>query len=481
MIVAAACARSLGLGLHPGMKLAQAQAMVPGLVVVPARPQQDDAALSELAGWCRRYTPSTRAEPLDGIWLDLTGCAHLFGGEAALLADLAARMHRAGLSARAAIAATPGAANALARHGPRPFLSLPDDQTRAALAPLPVAALRLDPEQTGLLHRFGLRTIGELDAVPRGPLTRRLGADVIRRLDQASGRVPEPVCPELPEAPLQQRLAFLEPLMTADSLAAANAVLSTSLCIELETLCLGARLLELVLIRLDGSSCVQTVKLARPSHDSAHVTRLLDERLDQVDPGEGIETMWLVARLAEPAVLEQSALHALGDRTLASTTDRLRDLAPLIDTLQNRLGAGRLWRPVPVQSDVPERSVHRQPPLDPAEQKPEQRRPDAASWPAGLPRPVRLIDPPQPISALAGLPDHAPVSFTWRSRRHRVKRADGPERIAGEWWLRSGEMFALRDYFRVEDEEGRRFWLFRRGDGTDLTTGDLVWFLHGLF
>ena len=481
MIVAAACARALELGLHPGMKLAQAQAMVPDLVVVPARPQQDEAVLSDLAGWCRRYTPSTRAEPPDGIWLDLTGCAHLFGGEAALLADLAARMHRAGLSARAAIAATPGAANAFARHGSRPFASLPPDHTHAALASLPVASLRLDPEQTSLLHRFGLRTIGEIDAVPRGPLTRRLGAEVMRRLDQAFGRVIEPICPDLPEALLQQRLAFLEPLMTADSLAAANAALSTALCTELEALCLGARRLELVLIRLDGSSCVQTVALARPSHDNAHITRLLDERLEQIDPGDGIETMWLLARIAEPATPRQSALQALGDHMATSPADQMRDLAPLIDTLQNRLGVGRLWRPVPVQSDVPERSVHRQPPLDPGTSRPEQRQTGFASWPATLPRPVRLIDPPQPISALAGLPDHAPVSFTWRSRRHRVKRADGPERIAGEWWLRSGEMFALRDYFRVEDEEGRRFWLFRRGDGADVTTGDLVWFLHGLF
>lgn len=485
MIVSAACAEAGRLGLRPGMKLAQAQAMIPDLAVVPARPQQDNEALAALAEWCRRYSPFTRPEPPDGIWLDLTGCTHLFGGEASLLADLAARIGRTGLSARTAIAATPGAAHAIARHGMHPFVQVPYDQTRSMLAPLPVAALRLDPEQTTLLHRFGLHTIGELDAVPRGPLTRRLGAKVTLRLDQAFGRSDEPIHPDLPVMPLQERLAFLEPLMTAQSLQAANAVLAAALCGTLEAACLGARRLDLVFIRLDGSSCTQTVALARPSHAQRHIGRLLDERLEQVDPGEGIETMWLVARLAEPISADQSVLRTLAHNALKSEAEMLRDLAPLIDTLQNRLGAGRLWRPVPVESDVPERTVRRQPPLDMSNPRPTHiRLPESwssESWPASLPRPVRLIDPPQLVSAMAGLPDHAPVAFTWRSRRHRVRHADGPERIAGEWWLRAGEMFAIRDYFRVEDEDGRRFWLFRRGDGANLRTGDLTWFLHGLF
>ena len=174
MTVAAACARARRLGLRAGMTLAQAQAMIPELAVAPARPQEDAAALAALAAWCLRYTPSTRAEPPDRIWLDLSGCAHLFGGEKALLSELAARLERTGLSARIAIAATPGAAHALARHGSRPLIRVASDRTREALAPLAVEALRLDPEQVALLRRFGLRTIAELDAVPRGPLTRRL-------------------------------------------------------------------------------------------------------------------------------------------------------------------------------------------------------------------------------------------------------------------------------------------------------------------
>jgi protein ImuB len=485
MIVSAACVEAGRLGLRPGMKLAQAQAMIPDLTIVPARPDQDDEALAALAEWCRRYSPFTRPEPPDGIWLDLTGCTHLFGGEASLLADLASRIGRTGLAARLAIAATPGAAHAIAHHGTDPFVQVPHEQTRAALAPLPAAALRLEPEQTTLLHRFGLHTVGQLDAVPRGPLTRRLGAAVMLRLDQALGRSDEPIHPDLPVILLQERLAFLEPLMTRESLQAANEVLATALCRTLEAACLGARRLDLVFIRLDGSSCVQTVALARPSHAPRHIGRLLDERLEQVDPGEGIETIWLVARFAEPVAADQSVLRTLVHDALKSEAEMLRDLAPLIDTLQNRLGAGRLWRPVPVESDVPERTVGRQPPLAMSNSRSTHGALSDTwpleSWPGSLPRPVRLIDPPQLVSAMAGLPDHAPVAFTWRSRRHRVRHADGPERIAGEWWLRPGEMFAVRDYFRVEDEDGRRFWLFRRGDGTDLGTGDLTWFLHGLF
>ena len=478
MIVSAVCARAERFGLRAGMKLAQAQAMIPELTVVPARPREDADALVALAAWCLRYTPSTRAEPPDGIWLDVSGCAHLFGGEAALMSDLASRLRRVGLSVRVAIAPTPGAAHALARYGSRPLAGILPAALAAALAPLPVEALRLDAAQIAPLHHVGLRTIGALDAVPRGPLTRRLGAGVTLRLDQAFGRVAEPIRPELPSVPLQERLAFVEPLSTAEALAAANAVLASALCRRLEALCLGARRLELVFVRIDGSCCVQTVALARPSHAPRHVGRLLDERLDRVDPGDGIETMWLVARLAEPTVPEQSVLRR--DTGAASSGDSVRDLAPLIDTLQNRLGAGRLWRPAPVDSDVPERSVQRLAPLDGMRPGPGAAS-GSGSWPACLPRPVRLIDPPQLVRVLAGLPDHAPAFFVWRSRHHRIRRADGPERIAGEWWRRSGEMFAVRDYFRVEDEDGRRFWLFRRGDGSINKTGDLGWFLHGLF
>ncbi len=482
LVIAAACPAATGLGLHPGMKLAHAQAMVPGLRVARETPQADADALAGLAAWCLRYTPLTRALPPDGIWLDLTGCAPLHGGEAALLSDLASRLGRAGLCARIALADTPGAAHALARYAGT-ALTIAPEGVPAILLALPVEALRLEAEAVVPLHRFGLRRIGDLVALPRAPLTRRLGAGVVRRLDQALGRVQEPIEPALPSPPVAARLAFAEPLLGADALSAATAHLAGLLCGRLEARGQGARRLELMFQRADGSRQRQRIALARPSHAAAHIARLFDERLEQVDPGEGIEAMALTAIVAEalhPAQASLSSLCDQGDHALA-------DLATLIDRLGNRLGAQRLWRPTPVQSDVPERSVRAMPPLELAAIKPGRvravhvDRPVPDTWPAALPRPVRLFDPPMPVHTLTTLPDHPPSFFVWRNHRHRICRADGPERIAGEWWRRSGEFEAVRDYFRLEDETGRRFWLFRRGDGADAATGDLRWFLHGLF
>jgi protein ImuB len=195
---------------------------------------------------------------------------------------------------------------------------------------------------------------------------------------------------------------------------------------------------------------------------------MLEERLELVDPGAGVEAMRLVAAATDHAGLTQTL-----SSTLLAGADATPDIAPLVDRLANRLGEARVYRIEPADSDVPERSVRRMPPLG--------GRHGPAGWPADLPRPVRLLDPPQPVEAMALLPDHPPIAFTWRRVRHRVRRADGPERIAGEWWKRNGEMRTVRDYFQVEDEDGRRFWLFRRGNGSDADTGDMRWFLHGFF
>ena len=454
------------------MKLAHAQAMLPGLRVAAETPQADADALAGLAAWCLRYTPSTRALPPDGIWLDLTGCAHLHGGEQALLSDTAARLSAAGLSTRIALAETPGAAHALAHHSGTALTIIPDGSLATLLSPLPVQALRLGDAALTLLRRFGLDRIGDLAALPRAPLARRLGAEVALRLDQAFGRIAEPIEPALPEAPVTENVAFAEPLLTPEALSAAMEQLASRLCERLEARCLGARRLELVFQRLDNSRQLQAVALTAPSHGVRHIARLLDERLEQLDPGEGIEAMRLTATLSEALRPKQNPLD-LSELALNQTAV---DLAPLIDRLCNRLGADLLWRPMPVQSDVPERSICAASPLDPL---PPHGQPVA--WPSALPRPVRLFDPPLPVQTMTILPDSPPSFFVWRNHHHRIRRADGPERIAGEWWRRSGEFLAIRDYFHLEDETGRRFWLFRRGDGANPATGDLRWFLHGLF
>ncbi len=465
LAIAAANAAALRLGLRPGMPLAHAQAMVPGLAVAPADPAGDAAALADLAAWCLRYAPLTAPAPPDGVWIEAAGSSHLQGGEAALLNGLAARLGRAGIAARVAIADTPGAAWALARHAAAPVsIALPGGAADA-IALLPIAALRLEPEAVRGLRRLGLDLVGQLVAAPRAPLARRFGQGVLRRLDQALGLAPEPITPVVPPEAVQAALAFPEPLLTAPALRIALDRLVEQVTAGLARAGLGARRLDLVFERVDDRAQLLRIGTARPSRDPRHLARLLAERLETVEPGFGIEAMRLIVALAEPLGAEQSSA-ALGGAAAAP------DLAPLVDRLAARFGEGRVFRLLPVESDVPERSVSRTAAIG---------SPGMAGWPPNLPRPVRLLMPPQPVEAVSALPDSPPAAFTWRRRRHRVRRADGPERIAGEWWRRDGERRAVRDYWAVEDEAGQRFWLYRRGDGADPATGDLAWFLHGLF
>jgi protein ImuB len=332
------------------------------------------------------------------------------------------------------------------------------------VAHLPIRALRLPDDTVTTLHRLGLTRIGQLMTAPRAPLTRRFGTAPLRRLDQALGKVFEPIVPLDPPELISRRLPFVEPLLTAEAFSAVIARLARSVCRRLERAGLGARRLDLLFERVDGTVQAIRVGTAQPARDPVHLARLLNEQLETVDPDPGVEAMRLTLPLVEPFAHTQTA-------TLLED-DAPPDLAVLLDRLVNRLGIERLYRVAPVESDVPERSVRRIPPLAP---------PAHRTWQADQPRPTRLLSPPQPVRALAPLPDHPPVAFTWRRKRFRVRRADGPERIHGEWWRRDAEMLAVRDYFRVEDEDGRRFWLFRRGDGVDAETGDLSWFLHGIF
>jgi len=454
-LIAAADATARGLGLYPGLKLAQAQARVPGLLVVPADPAGDEAALARLAAWCLRYSPLTAPDPPDGVWIDATGVAHLHGGEAGMLDDLLKRLHRNQIAARAAMADTPGAASALARYGGKSVWILPPGEATSVLPNLPVAALRLPTETLAGLSRLGFERIGPLAAAARAPLARRFGAHLLERLDQLFGRRFEPIEPIQPPSVLARRLAFPEPLITPEALSAVIARLSAELCEKLEQRGEGARRLDLRFERVDGTAQTIGIGTARASRHATHLARLLDERLEQVDPGLGVEAMRLTVSLAEPLAPHQVDLAPAEDDP---------DLASLVDRLDNRLGAGRVYRLTPVESDVPERSMRAIPALAP---------PLGTTWPADLPRPTRLFRPPQPVEVMALLPDHPPAAFTWRRVRHRVRHADGPERIHGEWEKRDSELWALRDYFRVEDEEGRRFWLYR--------SDDLRWFLHGVF
>jgi protein ImuB len=447
-------------GLRPGMTLAQAQALVPGLVVRAADPAGDAAELGRLAQWCLRYAPLAAPDWPDGLWIDVSGSAHLHGGEARLLQDLVERLAGQGLRARAAVADTPAVAHAVARYGAGgvvpPGGGMPGD--------LPLEALRLPDAVAAELRLLGFDRIEPLAAAVRAPLVRRFGSMLALRLDQAAGRVFEPIVPVAPAAVIRARLGFVEPLMTAEAFCVVIARLVTLVCNDLERAGLGARRLDLRFERMDGSAQTLRIGTARPVRDVRHLGRMFEERLEQVDPGPGVEAMRLVVAVAERVDFVQAASCLAGPVA--------PDLAPLVDRLVNRLGDSFVYRIAPVESDVPERSVRRVGALSVV---------SAVGWPADLPRPVRLLHPPQPVEVLALLPDHPPVAFTWRRVRHRIRHADGPERIAGEWWKRDREWFLVRDYFRVEDEDGRRFWLFRRGNGNDSDTGDMRWFLHGFF
>ena len=461
-VIAAADLAAAGLGLRPGMAVAQAMAVVPGLAVLEAEPEDDAASLQRLVGWCHRTTPLAAPDGVDGLWLDVAGCTHLWGGEAALLSHLTKRLALDGVQARAAIADTPGAAHALARHGTEPVV--PPGAQAEAVAPLPIQALRLPEDLAATLRRLGFEQVGHLARVPRALLARRFGAQPGLRLDQAHGRVAEPIQPLPHAAALQHRLTFLEPLLTAEALSHATRGLLDPLCARMEQAGLGARRADLLFERVDGTIQAVRIGTARPSRDARHLHRLLDEHLDTVDPGLGIEAMRLVVPLAEPLRWRQDEA---GGRP---------DVSTLVDRLSNRLGAGRVYRAEPVESDMPERAVRRVPALSkPALSK------QGAGWPGRYPLPARLLDPPRPVDAIAALPDHAPAAFTWRRRQHRIRRADGPERVYGEWWRQDAEREAVRDYYRVEDQEGRRFLLFREGDGMDAATGGLGWFVQGVF
>lgn len=465
MVAADILARQSGARI--GMPAAQAAALIPGLRLQDADPQADHAALERLALWAiGRYAPIVGVDPQGGLVIDTTGTAHLLGGEAALLDDLVGRVELASIAARAAVADSWGAAHALARWLANPTFVAPSGAAAAAalLAPLPVAALRLPAEIVAGLRVLGIERIGELAAQPRAPLALRFGPEVGRRLDQAFGRLAEPITPIRPAELVEVHRAFAEPIGAAETIARHIAQLGARLCAVLERRGLGARRLDLVFTLVDAGTVAIRVGVSRPSQDPRHLTRLLCERIETIDPGFGVERMSLSAPLAEPTPRRQTVSDLAGEPA--------RDLSDLIDTLANRLGARRVYRFAPVESDVPERAVRRIDPLAPD---------DGAAWPESWPRPVRLLGSPESIETVALLPDHPPEAFTWRGVRRRVRRADGPERVFGEWWRRDAETRAVRDYFQVEDEAGGRYWIFRAGDGEDPDTGSQRWFLHGVF
>lgn len=494
-------------GVHPGMTHTDARALVPNLVTRPADPLADARALRTLALWAQRYSPWTRPDTTNAIAIDVTGCAHLFGGELALARDLRQRLHRAHIVARIGVADTMGAARALARFGHtvsrppnRDHLSHhATDITIAhpgagleAVTHLPVEALGAPAETTRLLNRVGLDTVGRVARIPRKALMARLaslpGGDVtLAQLDDVTGRIDIPFAPLVPPPIYQARMHFPEPAICADGLAAQLPALLETVCTQLRRDDRLARRLVVHICRADGGVSRVRVSTARPTCDADHWQRLLRERWERLDPGLGVDAMLVharavttrdtVDRAARPALV---APPADGNAALAQT---LR----LADRLAARFGEDAVQVQVPNASWIPERAEHMVAlvdaprhhhmflPPNTAPTKPSHQTEQTAhetraetgigTGPNQPARPIRLFCPPEPARVIAALPDGPPAHVTWRNVRHKIVRADGPERITPEWWrdIGAARPADARDYYRVETKEGKRFWVFREG------------------
>ena len=481
-------------GLVEGELLSNARSKVLDLQSRAADPGADAAALRKLALWCLRYTPTVtpwdEKSGADGLFLDVTGCAHLFGGEAQLLADLEGRLRAFGLYPRTAIAGTAGASWALARHGASHRKIVASGEEGSALEGLPLAALRLSQATQTLMRRLGFKRIGELVDQPRAPFAARFEPEFLSRLDQALGRAPEPLIPVVPPPAYHARAMFLEPILSQEHVLEAARRLLRELAAALARDAAGARVVRLLLFRVvsetrfQHDSGVQSLDLglAAPSRDPEHIARLIALRLDRLD--EGLETDF---------GFEAAAVHVLAAEPLSERQERLgmdagsaapEGLARLIDRLQQRLGSGAVCQLHPHQSHTPERAEHAVSPsprfsrgeghggaVPPARGE--------GQWGEGkAPRPLLMLPRPEAAEVVALIPEGPPRQFRWRGVLHQVAEAQGPERIAPEWWRRTAE--ETRDYYVVEDAAGRRFWLYRAGlYGRSAATPQ--WFMHGVF
>lgn len=447
-------------GVLTGMNVADAKAIFPGLEIIDAKPGREAKLLKGLGEWCIRYAPIVAANQPDGLILDITGCAHLWAGEAAYLKEIVTRLESKGYYARAAIADTIGTAWAIARFGrTKPIIE--SGAEADALLNLSPIALRLETPVLERLHKLGLTTIQSFIGMPRQALRRRFGEGLLQKLSQALGQEVEYIQAIQPPEPFQERLPCLEPIRTAAGIEVAISRLLDPLCERLQKEGKGLRKAVLKCFRVDGKMEQVGIGTSKASNHAQHLYKLFELHISSIKPAFGIELFLLEATQVEDAPLTQEALWA-GKQGL-----KKQELAELLDRLAGKVGANAIHRYLPAEHYWPERSIKLATSL---EERP------ATKWIKDRPRPTLLLKQPVLIEVTAPVPDYPPMSFRYQDKVHYIEKSDGPERIEREWWADKGEH---RDYYQVEDKLGQRYWLFRLGHyGSDTPS---QWFLHGFF
>ena len=511
-VISSLCPLATKAGLRIGQPARDAHAMCAGLITRVQNPHAEAIFLNALTRWAGRYSPWVAAQPPDALMLDVTGCTHLFGGETALIETLVQDAADLGTHADCGLADTPGAAWALARYAGRGVMHertgdaidqearatrsraakrrhwerggtapgagvkgaaasriAAPGQTRQALAPLPVTALRLDGDTAAALARLGLRRIGDLTGQPRGPLARRFGKGLLMRMDQALGAVPEPVSPHAAPPRFATRLSLPEPIGLREDVEAALSRLIPRLCEMLRAKGQGARAIRLEAYRCDDTATWIQIGLARPADRPERIAPLLMLKLDELDAGYGIDILRLEATQTEPVYAARPAGHLDAGRAAQDRAGRNTAMEDLIGRIGARTGLDAITRRHPASSHIPEKCATVQPAAwsEPA---------TAGAWPPPPgPRPLLLWRP-----ELVGAPEmpRPPAIFRWRGQDHALAEATGPERIAPEWWLDDPEWRSgVRDYWQVVTAGGARLWLFY-AHGAALSPG---WFCQGQF
>ncbi len=447
-------------GIFNGMPVADARAIVPGLQVIRDREGLDQQLLARIAEGCIRYTPAVALDGMGGLLLDSTGCAHLWGDEKNYLADIAKRLAKWGYQARLSMADTAGAAWGMSRFGATSSI-IPKGAQQTALLSLPPACLRLDAATLERLQKLGLRTVRDFISMPRTALRRRFGNGLLLRLDQALGKVEEPLSFIQPVTPYQERLPSLEPIVTATGIDIALQQLLDVLCERLRLEGQGIRSAVFTCFRVDGHIQRVTIGTHRSTHNAAHLFKLFSNHTGKIEPDLGIEVFVLEALKTEPVTIAQQQLWT----PIAAVNQAA--IGELADRITARFGAGKITRYLPAEHYWPENSIREAASL---EEK------STTEWIIHQPRPLYLLSLPERIEVAAPIPDYPPLHFRYKNKLHTVCKADGPERIEQEWWLNRGEH---RDYYTVEDEEGKRYWLFRLGHYSE--TQAPGWYLHGFF